>query len=110
MLPFLNTKVFPNELLPFLAKYFINPKASSDTDDKLAFALKQYDEPNDKSYIFEVPIGNRFRLYNGKVFQKGNKRVKRYECVEIKTGKLYLFNPNAEVELINLWTKCIMPY
>ena len=32
--------------------------------------------------------------------KKGNKRVKRFECIEVKTGKLYLFNPNAEVELL----------
>ncbi|RZW42937.1 MAG: sprT domain-containing protein, partial [Flavobacteriaceae bacterium] len=41
-------------------------------------------------------------LYNGRKFQKGNKRIKRFECVEIKTGKLYLFNPNAEVELLEI--------
>ncbi|GAA4269435.1 SprT-like domain-containing protein [Hyunsoonleella aestuarii] len=101
MLPFLNPEIFPNHLLPLLAKHFINPKASSDTDVQLALALKDYDEPNDKTFIFEVPLGQTFRLYNGKVFKMGKKRVKRFECVEVKTGRLYLFNPNAEVELIN---------
>lgn len=100
MLPFLNPEVFPLEILPLLAKHFKNPKASSDTDTKLALALKQFDAPNDKTYIFEVPFGSTFKLYNGKVFQKGNQRRKRFECVEVKTGKLYLFNPNAEVELL----------
>lgn len=102
MLPFINPEVFPNDLLPILAKHFKNPKASSDTDAKLALALKQFDEPNGKTYVFEVPDGRRFKLYNEKVFRKGKKRVKRYECIEIKTGKLYLFSPNAEVELINI--------
>lgn len=101
MLPFLNPTVFPNELLPLLAKHFINPKASSDTDTQLALALKQYDAPNNKTFIFEVPYGKTFTLYNGRIFKKGNKRVKRYECVELSSGKLYLFNPNAEVELVN---------
>nr|WP_321236334.1 SprT-like domain-containing protein [uncultured Psychroserpens sp.] len=100
MLPFLNPETFPLDLLPLLAKHFKNPKASSDTDANLALALKQFDEPNDKTYIFDVPFGSTFKLYNGKVFQRGNKRVKRYECMEIKTGRLYLFNPNAEVELL----------
>jgi len=100
MLPFLNPDIFPNELLPLLAKHFKNPKASSDTDTNLALALKQFDAPNGKTYIFELPFGSTFKLYNGKIFKKGNKRVKRYECVEIKSGKLYLFNPNAEVELL----------
>ncbi|MEP3838017.1 MAG: SprT-like domain-containing protein [Algibacter sp.] len=100
MLPFLNPEIFPDSLLPLLAKHFKNPKASSDTDASLALALKRYDEPSNKTFIFELPLGVSFKLYNGKVFRKGKKRVKRYECIEIKTGRLYLFNPNAEVELI----------
>jgi len=100
MLPFLNPTVFPIELLPLLAKYFKNPKASSDTDVQLSLALKQFDETLNKTYVYEIPMGSVFKIYNGKVFKKTNKRVKRYECVEVKTGKLYLFNPNAEVELI----------
>ncbi|MFT4850069.1 MAG: SprT protein, partial [Sediminicola sp.] len=30
----------------------------------------------------------------------GKKRVKRFECMEIATGRVYLFNPNAEVEFL----------
>lgn len=100
MLPLLNPNIFPLELLPLLAKHFKNPKASSDSDVKLAFALKQYDQPNDKTYIFEVPLGTHFKLYNGRIFKKGEKRRTRYEGIEVASGKLYLFNPNAEVELI----------
>jgi SprT protein len=101
MLSFLNPEIFPNHLLPLLAKHFKNPKASSDSDVALALALKQFDEPNDKTYVFEVPLGTMFKLYNGKIFKMGQKRVKRFECLEVKTGKLYLFNPNAEVEIIS---------
>lgn len=101
MLPFLNPEIFPNDLLPLLAKHFKNPKASSDTDVSLALALKQFDETNDKTLVFEIPLGKTFKLYNGKIFVKGKQRRKRFECVEVKSGKLYLFNPNAEVELLN---------
>lgn len=100
MLPFINPDVFPIALLPLLAKHFKNPKASSDTDVDLALALKQFDKPNNKTYIFQVPLGSNFKLYNGKIFKMGAKRVKRFECMELKTGRLYLFNPNAEVDLI----------
>ncbi len=100
MLPFLRPDIFPSQLLPLLAKHFKNPKASSDTDAQLALALKQFDEPNGKTYVFEVPLGKTFKLYNGRVFKKGNVRRKRFECKEIKTGKIYLFNPNAEVEVL----------
>ena len=98
MLPFIRPEVFPQELLPYIARHFKNPKASSDTDAHLSVALKNYDPPTDKNYIFEIPLGTAFRIHNGKVFKKGNKRVKRYECVEVATGKVYLFQPNAEVE------------
>lgn len=100
MLPYIRPQIFPQQLLPLIALHFKNPKASSDTDARLALALKQYDPPNDKNYIFEIPAGGTFRLYNGKIFKRGNKRVKRYECVELATGKVYLFNPNAEVEFL----------
>ncbi len=100
MLPFINPDIFPESLLPLLAQHFKNPRATSDTDTNLALALKQYDAPNDKTFIFEVPFGSTFMMYNGRTFKKGNRRVKRHECVELKTGKVYLFNPNAEVEVI----------
>ncbi|MFG6685656.1 SprT-like domain-containing protein [Mariniflexile sp. HNIBRBA6329] len=100
MLPFLNPEIFPIDLLPLLAKHFKNPKASSDSDATLALALKQFDAPNNKTYIFEVPLGQTFKIYNGKIFKKGAQRTKRFECVEVKTGRMYLFNPNAEVEII----------
>lgn len=100
MLPFINPQVFPSQLLPLLALHFKNPKASSDTDAILSLALKRYDPENNKNYIFEIPAGGTFRLYNGKLFKRGAKRVKRYECLEISTGKIYLFQPNAEVEYI----------
>ncbi|MEJ1223050.1 SprT-like domain-containing protein [Sediminicola sp. 1XM1-17] len=102
MLPFIRPEIFPSKLLPLLATHFKNPKASSDTDAKLSIALKQFDVQNkESSYIFELPYGSVFRIYNGKLFKKGNKRVKRYECIEIATGKVYIFQPNAEVELIS---------
>jgi len=101
MLPFIRPEVFPSQILPLLARHFKNPKASSSTDAHLSIALKQYDEQqSDKNYVYELPIGSVFRIYNGKLFKKGNKRTKRYECVEISTGRMFLFQPNAEVELI----------
>ncbi len=102
MVPFIRPEVFPNQLLPIIANHFKNPKASSSTDARLSIALKAFDvEERLSSYVYEIPYGSVFRLYNGKLFKKGNKKVKRYECVELATGRLYLFQPNAEVELVN---------
>lgn len=101
MVPFIRPEVFPMQLLPLLARHFKNPKASSDTDATLSLALKQFDEKDpSKNYIFEVPYGALFRINNGRIFRMGAQRLKRYECQEVKTGRVFLFAPNAEVELI----------
>jgi hypothetical protein len=101
MVPFIQPEIFPNQLLPLLARHFKNPSASSDTDATLALALKQFDQQNDKNYVFEIPYGSTFRIHNGKIFKKIALRTKRYECLEISSGRVYLFNPNAEVELLS---------
>lgn len=101
MLPFIRPEVFPSSLLPVIAAHFRNPKASSDTDAMLSVALKAFDPENDKNYIFEIPHGSLFRIYNGRVFRKGGKRVKRFECIEVSSGRVYLFQPNAQVELLS---------
>jgi hypothetical protein len=100
MVPFIRPEIFPSQLLPLLARHFRNPKASSDTDATLSLALKQFDPVNDKNYIFEIPYGSVFRIHNGKIFKKIALRTKRYECIEVNSGRIYLFNPNAEVEVL----------
>jgi hypothetical protein len=101
MVPFIRPEIFPTGILPLLARHFKNPTASSDTDATLSLALKQFDEQTDKNYVFEIPYNSVFRISNGKIFKKIALRVKRYECIEINSGRTYLFNPNAEVELLN---------
>jgi len=101
MLPFIRPEVFPSDLLPYLARHFKNPKASTDTDAALSVAFSNYDlNPPQENYIFELSEGTLFKIYNGKIFKKGPKRVKRYECIEISSGKTYLFQPNAKVSFL----------
>lgn len=100
MLPFLRPDVFPKDLLPVIARHFKNPKASSDTDAAMSIALKSYDRNTDKSYIFEIEQGSIFMAGNGRKYQKGKKLRKRYECKELDSGRLYVFQPNAEVQLL----------
>ncbi|AWG21330.1 sprT domain-containing protein [Flavobacterium faecale] len=103
MVPYIRPEIFPNQLLPLLARHFRNPSASSDTDTTLSLALKQFDAQKDNAnYVFEIPYGTVFRIKNGKVFKKMAVRTKRFECIEISSGKTYLFNPNAEVEIIQM--------
>lgn len=101
MLPFLSPEIYPIEVLPLLAQYLKNPKASTDADVHLSLALKRYDEKNGKNYVFEIPAKSKF-VHNKRIFEKGDKRRTRYECLELKTKRKYLFHQNAEVELLNL--------
>ena len=99
MLPFLQPTIYPQNILPLLANYLKNPKASTGADVNLTYALKQYDEMSEKSFIFELAHGSVFS-FNNKAFKKGNKRRTRFECIELNSKKNYLFNQNAEVNLL----------
>ncbi len=99
MLPFLQPSIFPNYMLNPLANYLKNPKASTDSDSKLSLALKENIAEEGKNFIFELPINSSF-IFKDKLYLKGNKRKTRYECIELKTNRIYLFNQNAEVVLM----------
>jgi hypothetical protein len=61
--------------------------------------LRRYDADNGGLILVEqVPEGGCFSLEDNRVFRKGKKLRKRYQCVELATGKLYLFSPIYEVK------------
>ena len=95
--PFLLSSIFPSPLLEVFQDHLKNPKASSDTDIQLSLALKSFDPSTHKKAIFELQAMAKFKLDNGRVFQKGRKQRKRYLCTELSSGKSYLFQPTAEV-------------
>ncbi len=102
MLPFIRPEIFPSTILPLIARHFKNPTASSDTDAALSIALQKYDDTEDENcFVYQLERGTKFRLPNGQVFKKGYRKIKRYECLEIATGRLYLFQPNAKVEALS---------
>jgi hypothetical protein len=98
--PFLVPSIFPSPLLEVLQHHLKNPKASSDTDAQLSLALKSFDPSTHKKAIFELPAMAKFKLDNGRIFQKGIRQRKRYLCTELSSGKAYLFQPTAEVDQI----------
>ena len=98
MLPFLKPEIYPLEILPFLANYLKNPKASTDSDVNLSLALKENMPELGKSFIFAVPFGS-FFTFKDIVYKRGKKRRTRIECLNMKNKKVYLFNQNVEVTL-----------
>lgn len=99
MLPFLQPEIYPNSILPYLANYMKNPKASTDADVNLSLALREGMAEPGKSFIFEVPNGSIFQFKNT-LYKRGNKRRTRFECLNLTNKRVYLFNQNVEVLLI----------
>ncbi|WP_437440084.1 SprT-like domain-containing protein [Polaribacter batillariae] len=96
MLPFLNPEIYPKEILPYLANYLKNPKASTDADVNLSLALKGNIAETGKSFIFEIPYGSLF-VFKNTIYKRGNKRRTRFECLNMSNKKVYLFNQNVEI-------------
>jgi SprT protein len=96
---FIQHRVFPDDIQQALIRSIANPTASSCADEVLLRTLRRYDAKKSTAILVEdVPLHALFKTHDGKIFQKGEKRRKRFQCVEVKTGKLYLFSPVYEVE------------
>jgi hypothetical protein len=97
MLPFLRPEIYPMEMLPHLANYFKNPKASTDADVNLSLVLRGNVAEEGKSFIFDIPFGSFFE-FKSTIYKRGNKRRTRYECLNMNNNKVYLFNQNVEIK------------
>jgi SprT protein len=99
---FLLKKIFPGDIEKALMQTLQNPAASSCGDEKLIRVLNNYDDKKAGIHLVEnLPEGSHFKIKGERIFKKGEKIRKRYKCVEVKTGKLYLFSAVYEVELIS---------
>ncbi|HVS97822.1 MAG TPA: SprT-like domain-containing protein [Puia sp.] len=96
---FIRLPVFPADILAALKKSLHNLPASSCADEDLMRILKAYDENTSGLLLVEqLPEGACFLLEDQRVFRKGKRLRKRFQCVEVATGKLYLFSPIYEVK------------
>lgn len=102
LIDFLQKKIFPDDVAHALRKSVINPAATANGETDLLLVLRKYNtqQPTHLTPIQHIPIGSFFKTDKGRVFEKGLQRRKRYICKEVQTGKLYLFSPLAEVELV----------
>lgn len=97
MNPFLTPAVFPDSILPSLIRHMENPKASTTTDPELLRSIMQFDYTSGVIHLEELPMDAMFRIHNGKLFQKKEKLRKRYRCISLKDGRIYLISPVASV-------------
>lgn len=97
---FLTPDVFPADLLKYLNNSLHNLPASSCSDEKLMRVLKTYDSAyNGMVMVEQLPEGKLFDGGSGRIFRKGKKLRKRYQCIEVSTGRLYLFSAIYEVKV-----------
>lgn len=95
---FLSLSVFPEDIIAALKKNLHNLPASSCADEDLMRLLRKYDKHVSKLALVEqLPEGACFATDDDRIFRKGKKLRKRYQCAEVSTGKLYLFSPIYEV-------------
>jgi len=98
---FLKPDIFPPEILYMLKESLHNLPASSCSDEKLMRILRKYDlSGNGLVLVEQIGEGRLFDAGKGKMFRKGKKLRKRYQCVEVATGKLYLFSAIYEVKAV----------
>ena len=101
MLPLLNDQVFPLEILPMLAKHFLNPKASVTAAPMLFHALKNIGFPHHQTiFLKDIADNSYFKINNNKIFQRMGIKKRRILCKQLQNGKLYLVNPLCEVIIV----------
>jgi len=95
---FLVLKIFPQDIQVALEHSLHNLPASSCADEVLTRVLQKYDSHQSGMVLVEqLEEGYLFEIGEGKLFKKGKRLRKRFQCVEVETGKLYLFSPVYEV-------------
>ena len=102
LVDFVQQNIFPADIEKALQKSIINPSATANGETELLLVLRKYDpvKKEDHHSIIDVPEGALFTTENGKIFRKGARRRKRFECVEVKTGLRYTFSPVTEVKIL----------
>ena len=99
---FIEKKIFPADIEQALHRSLRNAAASSCGDEQLLRVLRGYDKPKENHYLLEqLEEGALFRIPGGRVFKKEARMRKRFRCLELSTGKWYLFSPVYEVIKVN---------
>ncbi len=95
---FLGKGIFPPVVEQALKQSMHDLPASSCADEGLMRVLKKFDRDNGMVMVEQLPEGQLFDIGEGRIFKKGKKLRKRFQCIEVDTGKLYLFSPIYEVK------------
>ncbi len=94
--------IFPPDIVTALQKSIRNPSATANGETELLALLRTYNTTQKIGYVIleHLPDGHLFATEEGKLFRKMGKRRKRYECVEVATGRRFSFSSIAEVKVV----------
>lgn len=95
LIVFVQHKIFPADVEKALQKSIANPSATANGETALLLVLRNYDAIKKEGHftVADLKEGDLFQTEKGKIFRRGVVRRKRIECLEIKTGLLYIFSP-----------------
>lgn len=96
---FLNKGLFPPDVERAIKMYLSSPKASSCADPTLMRVLNKYNEVPDV-LVEQLPENTLFAVDENRVFKKGKKRRKNFECVEIQSQRVYLVSGTMAIRKI----------
>lgn len=100
LIPFIGKGIFPKDVEKALIAYIHNPAASTCSDINLFKALYRYDEAKPNHLLVdELEVGQWFES-DGRFFEKVEELRTRSKCMELTTGKMYLFQDIVEVRQI----------
>jgi SprT protein len=98
LFPFIQNNIFPEDIKVTLLQSLKNLAASSCADEQLLRVLKNYDAKKEGVlFVEQIQKGEKFKIKGNRIFVRGERIRKRYKCLELATGKHYLFSPVHEV-------------
>ncbi len=98
LIPYLNARVFPEQVERAIATYLKNPKASSCTDRLLYKSLSQFDA-TPQVHLDDLGEGAKFK-FKGKAFKNLGVIRTRHRCYELASGRIFLISGAATVQIL----------
>lgn len=93
-------RVYPEDLQPIILRFSRSPKASFTASPELVKYFHIEDVKDETCYLDDLALNDRF-TYRKKIYVIEQKRNKNYICVQLESGKKYIFKPLARVEKIS---------
>lgn len=92
--------VYAEDLQPIIFRFSQSPRASFMASPELVRYFHIEDYEDESSYVDDLGLQDRF-IYRKKTYIIEQKLKKNYICVELETGKKYIFKPLARVQKIS---------